>query len=430
MATAIEAGIRRPRSADLAATGKHAFEWRRVGKFTFGAALLAAGLLTIYQQLVVRVSRDAVINARVAVIRAPIDGIVTATVTTPGTEIKAGTPIGRVDDPLADDARLAQLEREASATELERDSLVRRLSDLERARAEAEAQAEAYRIGRVRQLELRIEEASANLAAATEREGDANATAARGAALHTRGFQSDEAQEKARHTQEIERQEVVATRKRLDALTVELDAARNGTFLGDSYNDVPSSLQRARELALRVAETQTAMDDQARKSEAVLTQLAAERQRLAAHAKATLTAPVEGQLWTVQAAPGEYVRKGQDILTVLDCSTVVVTASVTERDYNELRLGDHVRFRVSGTDRGYAGRIVKLGSTSTFAIPAAQGRQQIVVSLSDLPAGSEDGCAVGRTGEVTFDDTGRSLTARLARSAQLAQYLLSFSSGE
>jgi multidrug resistance efflux pump len=416
--TAVEAGIRRPRSADLAATGKRAFAWRRVGKFTFGAALLAAGLLTIYQQLVVRVSRDAVINARVAVIRAPIDGIATTTVTTPGTEIKAGTPIGRVEDPLADDARLAQLEREASAAELERDSLARRcrLSDLERARAEAEAQAEAYRIGRVRQLELRIEEARANLAAATEREGDANATAARGAALQTRGFQSDEAQEKARHAQEIERQGVVATGKRIDALTVELDAARNGTFLGDSYNDVPSSLQRARELALRVAETQTAMDDQARKSEAMLAQLAAERQRLAAHAKATLTAPVEGQLWTVQAAPGEYVRKGQDILTVLDCSTVVVTASVTERDYNELRLGDRVRFRVSGTDRDYAGRIVKLGSTTTFAIPPAQGRQQIVVSLLDLPTGSEDGCAVGRTGEITFDDTGRSLTARLTRS--------------
>jgi multidrug resistance efflux pump len=414
--TAADADIRRPRSADLAQTGKHVFAWRRLGKFAFGAALLAAGLLTIYQQLVVRVSRDAVINARITVIRAPIDGIATAAVTTPGMEIKAGTPIGRVEDPLADDARLAQLEREASTTELERDSLGRRLGDLERARAAAEAQAEAYRQGRVRQLELRIDEARANLAAATEREGDANATVARGAALHTRGFQSDEAQEKARHAQEIERQGVVATRKRLDALTVELDAARNGTFLGDSYNDVPSSLQRSRELALRVAETQTAMDDQAHKAEAVLAQLSAERRRLAAHTKATLTAPVEGQLWTVQAAPGEYVRKGQDILTLLDCSTVVVTASVSERDYNELRLGDRVRFRVSGTNRDYSGRIVKLGSTATFAIPPAQGRQQIVVSLSDLPAGSEDGCAVGRTGEVTFDDAGRSLTARLARS--------------
>ena len=43
------------------------------------------------------------------------------------------------------------------------------------------------------------------------------------------------------------------------------------------------------------------------------------------------------------------MRKGQGILTVLDCSTVMVTASVSERDYNELYLGEPVRFRVSGT---------------------------------------------------------------------------------
>jgi biotin carboxyl carrier protein len=181
----------------------------------------------------------------------------------------------------------------------------------------------------VRQLELRIEEARANLGAAAAREADAKAVVGRGAALHARGFQSDEAQEKARHAQEVEDQSVIAARKRLDTLTVELDAARNGTFLGDSYNDAPSSLQRTRELALRIAETEATLDAVRRKIDALQGQLAAERDRLAAHSKAVLTAPVEGQLWTVQAAPGEYVRKGQDLLTVLDCSTVMVTASVT-----------------------------------------------------------------------------------------------------
>ena len=147
----------------------------------------------------VRASRDAVINARVAVIRAPIDGIATATVTTPGTAIKAGQAVGRVEDPLADDARFAQLQREAGATELERDSLGRRLADLERARNEAEVQAEAYRLGRVRQIELRIEEAQANLGASAAREADAKAMVGQGAALQAHGFQSNEAQEKARH---------------------------------------------------------------------------------------------------------------------------------------------------------------------------------------------------------------------------------------
>jgi len=209
---------------------------------------------------------------------------------------------------------------------------------------------------------------------------------------------------------------VIAARKRLDALTVELDAARNGTFLGDSYNDAPSSLQRARELALRMTETQAGLDGMRRKWEAMQSQLAAERDRLAAHSKAVLTAPVEGQLWAVQAAPGEYVRKGQDLLTVLDCSTVIVTASASDRDYNELHLGDPVRFRVSGTDREYAGRIVKLGSSTAFAIPFDPGSHQIVVAIPTLAANPEDGCAVGRTGEVIFGDTSRGLAARLAQS--------------
>jgi multidrug resistance efflux pump len=414
--TAAEVTAKHPRSPDLGGRSRPALLTRRVGKLGFGALLLAAGLFTFYQQLVVKASREAVINARVAVIRAPIDGIATTAVTTPGAAIKAGEAIGRVEDPLADDARLAQLQRDASATELERHSLARRLTDLEQARREAAAQAEAYRLGRVRQLELRIEEARANLAAAAAREADAKAVVGRGAALHARGFQSDEAQEKARHAQEVEEQTVIASRRRLDALTVELDAARNGTFLGDSYNDAPSSLQRARELALRITESQAALDETRRKWEAVQNQLAAERDRLASHSRAVLTAPVEGQLWTIQAAAGEYVRKGQDILTVLDCSTVMVSASVSERDYNELHLGDRVRFRVSGTDREYTGRIVQLGSNTAFAIPFDPGSHQIVVTIPKLAANPEDGCAVGRTGAVIFGDTARSLISSLARS--------------
>jgi len=94
----------------------------------------------------------------------------------------------------------------------------------------------------------------------------------------------------------------------------------------------------------------------------------------------------------------------------------MVTASVSDRDYNELHLGDPVRFRVSGTDRDYPGRIVKLGSTTTFAIPSDPGSHQLAVVVPQLSASLEDGCAVGRTGEVTFDDAGRSFTARLTRS--------------
>ena len=393
--------------------------WGRIAKFGVGAALLSIGALTTYQQVVVRVSREAVINARVVSIRAPMDGVVKAAASTPGTAVRAGIPIGQIDDPTPDDARLFQLQLDVKATERERDALSRRLDDLQRARAEANAQAEAFRLGRVRQDELRVDEARASVAAATAREEDATAVVTRGAALHQNGYMADAAYERAYHAREAAQQETIAARKRLDALTVELEAARNGTYLGDNYNDVPSSVQRARELTVRIDETKASLDELAQKDETITAQLTAERKRLEARSSAALSVPIDGNLWTVQAAAGEYVRKGQELFTVLDCSTVAVTASVSERDYNELRLGEPVRFRVAGSGREYSGRITKLGLTSTgrsFAISPEERHHQVAVQLFDLPEGGSDSCAVGRTGEVVFDGHGQGLSARLIES--------------
>ena len=395
--------------------GARNLPWRRIAKFGIGAALLGVGALTTYQQVVVRVSREAVINARVASVRAPMDGIVKMATTTPGRTVQAGASIGIIEDPMADDARVFQLQQDTQATERERNALARRAADLKQARSDAEGQAEAYRVGRVRQDELRVEEARASLSAAMARESDANAAQGRGATLHAHGYMADATYERAQHAREVAQQDKIAAGKRLETLTVELEAARKGTYLGDNYNDVPSSFQRARELTVRIEETQATLDQLARKDETLTAQLAAEQKRLVARSTASLAAPIDGNLWTVQAASGEYVRKGQELFTVLDCSTVVVTASVSERDYNELRLGDPVRFRVAGSGREYSGAVSKLGLTSTgrsFAIAPEERRHQVAVQLADLQDSDSDRCAVGRTGEVVFEGQGHGPVGR------------------
>src|ERR1700688_2646439 len=86
--------------AGLAEMPTRAVPWGRFAKFGVGAALLGIGALTTYQQVVVRVSREAVINARVVSIRAPMDGIVKTATTTPGRAVQAGAPIGNIEDPM------------------------------------------------------------------------------------------------------------------------------------------------------------------------------------------------------------------------------------------------------------------------------------------------------------------------------------------
>src|SRR6185369_11945204 len=123
-----------------------------------------------------------------------------------------------------------------------------------------------------------------------------------------------------------------------------------------------------------------------------------------------------GTLWNALATSGEYVRKGQDLFTVLDCSTVMVTASVSERDYNALRVGDPVRFRIAGTGREYGGTITKLGLTGTgarYAIAPEEHHHQIAISLPELAASRDDSCAVGRTGEAIFENQEQGRVARV-----------------
>jgi len=397
------------RPAETARRTRPVLSWRKAAKYSAGLVLLAIGVLTTHQTVLARASREAVINGRVVAIRAPIDGILTIQAGAPGAAVEAGSAIVRLEDPHPDDARLFSLQQEAAATQRERDSLQRRLNDLKRARSDATAQAEAYRLGRVQQDTLRVEEAEAALAAATVREADAVAALKRGDALHQRGFQSDEANERARRAREIAQHETVAARKRLDALRVELQAARNGTYLGDNYNDVPSSFQRARELTVRIDEIEATLAQLGHKAQTLALQMTAEERRLSARTTAALSAPISGNVWATLATSGEFVRKGQELLAIVDCSTAVVTAAVSERDYNELRLGDAVRFRVAGSKREYAGSISKLGLTSTgasFAISPEERHYQVAIGVPGLAVSVDDRCAVGRSGEVVFESRG------------------------
>jgi hypothetical protein len=124
-------GVRPVRADSL---GHTVFPWRRLGKIIVGVLLIAAGGVTVHQQLIVRASREAVINARVSVIRAPIDGIARRAFAAPGEAIEAGATVGEVEDTQADDARAFQLDADLEAIARERGALSYRLADLRRAR--------------------------------------------------------------------------------------------------------------------------------------------------------------------------------------------------------------------------------------------------------------------------------------------------------
>jgi len=122
-----------------------------------------------------------------------------------------------------------------------------------------------------------------------------------------------------------------------------------------------------------------------------------------------LSSPTDGQVWEVLVSPGEEVRKGQDLVRLLDCSGAIVTATIRESVFNQLRVGEQAQFRLAGESARYSGTIIRMSGSAAppdnLAIQAtglAPGGYRIAVAVPELASAQ---CGVGRTGTVMFNSS-------------------------
>jgi multidrug resistance efflux pump len=397
--------------------------WRAF-KSALGLAIVVVAGLGPVQRLLELSSVEAVVNARLVSLRAPIEGKIGDADLVPniGTAVPKGQRVVSISNSRADRARLDDLQRLVDQAEGERPVIANRLSRLKEIYAQISQQARAFQAGRVRELEERIMDLKAQASASEASASEAASTLARTKALAQSGYQTTVAVERAERDAKVTTQTERSLDHRLFATQVELEAARRGEYVGDSYNDRPSSLQHADELSIRVAETESELSAHDQRLIKLHAALDAEASRYSELSSVVLSSPGDALVWEVLVSPGEEVRKGQDLMRLLDCSGVLVTVTVRESVFNQLRLGDNAQFRFSGQSARYNGTIVRMsGSTAppdNLAIQStgsSSGGYRIAVSVPDLATKQ---CAVGRTGTVVFNSSpGANGTLRSLREA-------------
>jgi multidrug resistance efflux pump len=351
-------------------------------------------------------------------LRAPIDGIVLSALTdfAVGATFPSGTPLLRISNSRADRTRIDDLRRLEERTEIETTSLKARLDSIEQMHGEFVAQTQLFQKGRIAQLEARVEESKSNLAAASTRQEETAAVLARALELDVKGFQPKALSQKVRREDEIARQDARSIEQRIRGIMVELESAKAGSFLGDSYNDRPRSSQRADELRQQIIE----LSAQLTEKKSILLQLQkeidVERGRLQLNSDATVLAPASSAVWELLTAPGEHVQRGQDLMRLLDCNAALVTAVVSEAVYNRLQIGSPASFRLRD-GAVMPGRVVNLtgvaSAAANYAIaPSSLLKEQyrVAVEVPDL-ANNGQGCNLGRTGQVVFANQSRSPTS-------------------
>ncbi len=376
------------------------------------AALVAVGLVVWMpaQRLFQTTSVEAIVNARTLTLRAPIDGTVSSLPTelAVGATFPSGTALLRISNSRADRTRFDDLRRLEERTKIETTGLKTRLDSIEQMHDEFVAQTRLFQKGRIAQLEARVEESKSNLAAATTRQEETAAVLKRALELDTKGFQPKALLEKVRRDDEIAKQDVRSIEHRIKGIMVELESARSGSFLGDSYNDRPRSSQRADELQQQIIELSSQLAERQSTLLQLQKEINVERERLQLNSDASILAPSSSTVWELLTASGEHVQRGQELMRLLDCNAAVVTAVVSESVYNRLQVGSAASFRLRDGYVTMPGRVVNLtgvaSATANYAIaPSSLLKEQyrVAVEVPDLRNDGR-GCNLGRTGQVVF----------------------------
>jgi len=374
-----------------------------------GLLVMAVGWLPV-RTLLQTTSTEAVINARLITLRAPIEGEIGAGLgaSAVGMQLEPGAGLMKIVNRRAERGRLDDLNRLITRLESERVGLTARRDDLQAMHHDLSEQTRAFMDGRLRQLEARSAELTSEIAAAAANRQEAERALARALPLAETQTITNATLEKVKRDVTVTTETHAALRHRRAGIEVESASLRKGVFIGDSYNDRPRSSQRADEVAQRLSEVSATLREHETQIANLRGELGGETKRFAELAAAELSAPVRGSVWEVMTAPGETVVRGQELVRLLDCSGVVVTATVGETAYNRLRIGDPATFRLRGESRDHQGRII--GLTGVAAAPAnlaiqpsalAKEPYRVTVALPGLATPGQ--CDVGRTGRVTFE---------------------------
>ncbi|MCG6112361.1 MAG: HlyD family secretion protein [Paracoccus sp.] len=351
-------------------------------------------------------SADAVVNAPLVTVRATVAGNLTVPARQIGTRVSQGEVIASLVDPIVDRVRLDDLLMESRLEEATRAQLAALLVENEAMRDGLRERTQIFREHRLEELRTQLSHAEARLAL-----------------LEAEGAPTDQAQQLlldiveegfGRLPGEPRRDALMLdhARERVEVLQIALRAAEQNVFLGDGYNDAPNAEQRAVELSGEIAALQTRLTEAEERVAAVRERVDRERLRVNSATGGEVPSPVTGLFWEVLQADGVNVQRGDPLLRMVDCRSTMVTASVTERVYNSLGVGDAVRFRLGGSSTIYDATVARLAGSgaatvySNLAVAPSQRhleRYDVALIVPQLAQQGIEGCMIGRTGRVFFE---------------------------
>lgn len=385
----------------------------RLIRITLGSLILLIAGWVFIPDLIFPISSNAVVNAHVITLRAPIEGDVLSIAASAGRRVAKNEILVRLGNNRVDDAQLSAL-RAQQATLLEKiAALEQELIELQRIGQRLKTSSGEYRDAIGERYTALLAEANARLIARRAVAEEAAATLQRQQTLYSKQLSTLAALEAAQRAEIVALADLREAERAVERVKVEKHSAAQGIYFGDGYNNVPYTQQRGDEILLRGQALRSELRDSRIRLQETERQAAVEQQRLERLNLAELAAPAAGQVWLQLAAPGEYVTAGAPLLQILDTSRLFLMVSLDERHFDDIAVGDDAvvdliasRKSLHGTVERVQGNEAKLDdSVLAVAAPPIKPREFLVVvnlNKAGFADESEIFNQVGRRAKVSF----------------------------
>ncbi|SCB62111.1 Multidrug resistance efflux pump [Rhizobium aethiopicum] len=390
----------------------------RITRIVVGLLLLALVTVVSLPTITGVTSLDGTVNARFAVVNAPIDGTIAEEPLKVGSPVKAGQPLAEIRNMRVNRAILASLEADRN-TALDRvAALKNEREELSALREELSARLEIYRQTTIANLEREVEILRKKVEVSQAQDLVAQVDLNRRMELESKGILTQKLVEVARAAGAATGGEVEISNLTVDQLEQRLNAVRQGIFVfGDGQNDVPYSRQREDEVVVRINDLNSRIAENETRATEVQKQLIKEADRVSSLESATAIAPFDGVVWTRSIVDGSNVVLNDELMRLLDCRELFVDILVPEVNYDEIYPGLVAQVRLFGRSDVFKGTVISArGSsasveTDSFAAslpPSTERNARIRVRLdpSFMNGDFANSCQVGRTVQVRFPKHG------------------------
>jgi multidrug resistance efflux pump len=386
-----------------AAGGVSPSGWRLLPLLRRAAAVGMVGLALwwLVVPLMFPVSSEAVVNAAVVQVRAPMDGITEELRLRVGDAVHAGEPVVRLVNPHVEAVHLSKLRTQYAEVCARHARLVSELREVEAAEETCRNAAQTYRDGRITILKACVRETSAAIEAAKYQHANAESQTRRTKVLATQNAISTAEREISSENELVAQKRIEQLEANLTGKRTELEATGKGVFL---QSETPYCVQRAQELALRIPLLRASLREAEELRAALTPELAREQERVGSRSEATAASPVSGIVWNCQGNLGQVVKQNESIYHIADSGEIFVEALLHQRHLASVEPGSEATILLAG-GKVYSGHVRAVrtatgDSKSIYAIKLASDDMKQVSVLIDFDSPGVTPELIGRHARV------------------------------